>query len=367
METCSYLNSFFLADFIHLPNRFRKHAILKKISLQDISESLGISKSTISSVLNGRGDEKRVSKETQEKIISFAKEHNYKPNLLARGLSRGKSDMIGLVVPNISDIFFARIARRIEEYAEQSGYNVVFSSTGESKERESQLIQSMLDRQVDGLIIASCQKNDKDILRLKNRNFPFVLIDRHYPEINTHYVGIDNVGGVASAVERLIHTGRKRIALVTLSIGLEPIRERSVSYQKTLRKHGIQFDKDLIHALDYQSMETDMQDVIKALIVGPNKVEGIVFATHFLTAYGLREIKKLPVSVPEDVALVSLGQMSAFDLMEPPVTSVALPSSEIGDKAVDILLRNMLDTNLEYEKISLKTELVVRRSCGNMN
>lgn len=337
---------------------------MKKISLQDISESLGISKSTISSVLNGRGDEKRVSKETQEKIIRFASEHNYKPNLLARGLSRGKSDMIGLVVPNISDIFFARIARRIEEYAEQSGYNVVFSSTGESKERESQLIQSMLDRQVDGLIIASSQKNKEDILRLKNRSFPFVLIDRHYPEIDTHYVGIDNVGGVKSAVEQLINTGRRRIALVSLSIGLEPIRERLISYKLTLKKHGLQVDEGLIHGLDYQSMESSMRDVIKSLVLGPKKVDGIVFMTHFLTAYGLREIKKLHVRVPGDVGLVSLGQMSAFDLMEPPVTSVVLPSSEIGDKAVDILLRNMRDSNLKYEKISLLTELVVRQSCG---
>lgn len=343
---------------------FASYIILKKISLQDISESLDISKSTISSVLNGRGDEKRVSKETQDKIISFANKHNYKPNQLARGLSRGKSDMIGLLVPNISDIFFARIASRIEENAEQSGYNVVFSSTGESKERESQLIQSMLDRQVDGLIIASSQKNKEDILRLKNRNFPFVLIDRHYPEIETHYVGIDNVGGVASAVEQLIHNGRRRIALVTLNIELEPIRERLMSFTQTMERHGIQVEEGFIHELDYQSMETGMQDVIKSLAAGPNKVDGIIFATHFLTAYGLREIKKLHVRVPDDIAVVSLGQMSAFDLVEPPVSSVVLPSSEIGDKAVDILLRIMTDPKLKYKKISLKTELHVRQSCG---
>ncbi len=135
-----------------------KYTRLKKISLQDISKSLNISKGTISLVLNGRGDEKRVSKETQEKIIKFAKDHNYNANQLARALSRGKSDMIGLVVPNISDVFFATIARRIEKKAEQSGYNVIFSSTGERIEKESRIIQSMLDRQVDGLIIASCQK-----------------------------------------------------------------------------------------------------------------------------------------------------------------------------------------------------------------
>jgi len=335
---------------------------LKKISLQDISKSLDISKSTISSVLNGRGDEKRVSKETQEKIISFAREHNYKPNHLARGLSRGKSDMIGLVVPNISDIFFARIARRIEENAEQSGYTVVFSSTGESKERESQLIQSMLDRQVDGLIIASSQKNSEDILRLREMNFPFVLIDRHYPEIDAHYVGMDNLGGVSSAVEHLIDTGRKRIALVTLDIGLEPIRERLSSYRQSMEKHGLELKQAFIRELDYMHLERGMPGAIKDLVMGADGVDGIVFTTHFLCAHGLRELKKLQVKIPEDIAIVSLGQMSAFDLIEPPVTSVKLPSSEIGDKAVEILLRSMTDNILKPEKAILNTELIVRES-----
>lgn len=337
---------------------------MKKISLQDISESLNISKSTISLVLNRRGDEKRVSKETQEKIIKFAKEHNYKPNQLARGLSRGKSEMIGLVVPNISDSFYSLIARRIEKKAEQFGYIVVFSSTGESKERESKLIQSMLDRQVDGLIIATCQKNDNDIIELKKRNFPFVLIDRHYPEIETNFVGMDNIGGISLAAEQLIHLGRKRIGFVSLAIGLEPIRERLASYVQTMKKYGLPVEEGFIQELDYENTETDMHDVIKEMVSSPISIEGIIFATHYLTAYGLRELKRLNIQVPTDVAIVSYGQMSDFDLIEPPVTSVLLPSSEIGDMAVDILLRNMKETTLNYENVSLKTKLVVRKSCG---
>jgi len=344
-----------------LPNRFGN--FMKNISLNDISKSLNISKGTISLVLNGRGDEKRVSKNTQERIIKYAEEHHYKANQLARGLSRGKSDMIGLVVPNISDSFYARIARRIEKRAEQFGYNVVFSSTGESRESESKLIKNMLDRQVDGLIIATCQKNSEDILRLKKINTSFVLIDRHYPEIETNFVGMDNIGGISLAVEHLIRAGRKRIGFISLTDTLEPLRERLESYVQTMARYGLPAEEDFIRKLDYENMETDMHNVIKELVQSTKGIDGIVFATHFLAAEGLRELKRMNIKVPADVAMVSFGQMQSFDLTEPPITSIILPAEEIGDKAVEILLQCMKGLPVN-EKIRLKTSLIVRKSCG---
>lgn len=327
---------------------------------------MGISKTTISLVLNGRGDEKRVSKETQERIIKFVKENNYHANQLARGLSRGKSDMIGLIVPNIADTFYARIARRIEIIAELSGLNVVFSSTGESSKKESELIQSMLTRQVDGLIIASCQKNAEDVLRLKRLNFPFVLIDRHYPDIETNSVTVDNAGGISIAVDQLVRAGKKRIGFVTIKPGLEAISERLLGYRQTMHGHGLEIKEGFVQELAIESYESEMPGIIKNMIQVPNGIEGIVFSTHYLAAAGLRELKRLNVKVPIDVAMVSFGQMSAFDLTEPSLTSIVLPADEIGDRAVEILLRCMRE-NLELnEKIILKTNLVVRKSCGTV-
>lgn len=337
---------------------------MKKTSLLDISKSLNISKGTISLVLNGRGDEKRVSKETQEKILKFAKEHHYNANHLARALRRGKSEMIGLVVPNISDVFFATIARRIEKKAEQSGYNVVFSSTGEKIEKESRIIQSMLDRQVDGLIIASCQQNIEGIQRLKDNNFPFVLIDRLYPEIETNFVGFDNMGGISTAVEQLINTGRKRIAFVSISLDLETLLERLDSYLHTMQKYGLQVEEGFIQKLERERVDTDMKKIIEVLVQDPINIEGIVFATHYLAAEGLRALKSMKIQVPDDVAIVSYGQKRDFDLIEPTITSVILPTFEMGDKAVDMLLRNIDEKISTCENVRLKTDLIVRKSCG---
>ncbi|MEA3476584.1 MAG: LacI family DNA-binding transcriptional regulator [Bacteroidota bacterium] len=339
---------------------------MKKITLQDIANKLNISKATVSIVLNGHGDEKRVSKETQEKIIQFARENNYKANHLARGLSLGKSDTIGLVVPNIGDSYFARIARRIERKARRSGYNVVYSSTGESKERESELISSMLSRGVDGLIIASSQKNQDDIFELKKSKIPFVLIDRNYPELETNYVGEDNEGGASQATNQLVKTGRKRIGFVTLKTGLDVLHQRLVGYQLSMEQNGLPIEDKWIRELDYEYTESDMLDSIKSMVQAPSTIEGIVFVTHFLAASGLRALKELNVRVPEDVAIVSFGQMNAFDLVDPPVTSVIQPVDELGDRAVEILLQNLDGETSYHRRIILNNRLEIRKSCGNL-
>jgi len=337
---------------------------VKKTTLQDIASQLNISKATVSIVLNGRGDEKRVSKETQEKIIQYAAENNYQANHLARGLSLGRSDTIGLVVPNIGDNYFARIARRIERKARRSGYNVVFSSTGESKERESELIQTMLSRGVDGLILASSQKNQADILELKKSKFPFVLIDRCYPELESNYVGEDNEGGAFQATNQLVKTGRKRIGFVTLLTGLEVIHQRLAGYQLSMKENGLPFKDEWSRELEYEYTESDMLEHIKSMVQAPSNIEGIVFATHFLAASGMRALKEMNIRVPEDVALVSFGQMNAFDLVNPPVTAIIQPVDELGDRAVEILLENLSGKNTRIEHVILNNRLEIRKSCG---
>ncbi len=339
---------------------------VQKVTLQDIANQLNISKATISIVLNGHGDKKRVSKETQEKIFQFAREHNYKANYLARGLSLGKSETIGLVVPNIGDGYFARIARRIERKARRSGYNVVYSSTGESKERESELISSMLSRGVDGLIIASSQKNQDDILELKKSKFPFVLIDRHYPEFETNYVGEDNEGGAYQATRQLIITGRKRIGLVTLKTALDVLHQRLAGYQHSMEQNELPIEDLWIRELDYEYTESDMLEQIKSMVQAPSCIEGIVFTTHFLAASGIRAMRKLNIRVPEDVALVSFGQMNAFDLVDPPVTSIIQPVDELGDTAVEILLENLGGEYSNHKRVILDNRLEIRKSCGTL-
>lgn len=337
---------------------------MKKIFLKDIAKQLNLSKATVSLVLNGKGDEIKISQETQQKIINYAKEHNYVPNQLARGLSRGKSETIGLIIPNISDTFYAEIASSIEKKAETHGYTVVFSSSYESPKREKNLIRSMLNRQVDGLIIASTQQNEKEIELLKKNNFPFVLIDRHYPNSETNYVIVDNYNAVKNATQHLLRLGRKKVAFVTLKLDLEAIKQRLLGYKAAINEFTKTDGHIIYKELDPEKYKDDMSKTITDLIT-INQVDGIIFSTHYLTAMGIRELKSMEVKIPEEIAIISFDEMKAFDLVEPPVTCITQPREDLGYLAVDILLNEINKNKNEQKKnIVLQTKFKIRKSCG---
>ena len=340
---------------------------MKKIFLKDIAKDLNVSKTTVSLVLNNKGDANKISKETQQKIRAYVKEHNYVPNQLARGLSRGKSETIGLIIPNISDVFYAEIAACVERRAKDLGYTVIFSSSNEDPQKEAALIRSMLNRQVDGLIIASTQQNQEEIEALKKLDFPFVLIDRHYPEIPTDRIVVDNFKGTKILTEHLLKLGRRNIALITLAPGLDAIRQRLLGYQSALKDFGIQPNEDWVKELTKECYEGEMKQAIKALWRFPNSIDAIVFTTHYLTALGLRELKQLNIKVPQEIAIVSFDELSAFDLVDPPITSIVQPVAEMGKLALESLMEKITSNQEKsiQEKV-LDVRLVIRKSCGSI-
>ncbi|WP_291867927.1 LacI family DNA-binding transcriptional regulator [Maribacter sp.] len=338
---------------------------MKKIFLKDIAKELNLSKTAVSLVLNNRGDENKISKDTQKRILDFAKKNNYRPNQMARGLSLGKSETIGLIVPNISDIFYARIAHFVEIKAKEYGYNVVFSSSNENTKTEKELIYSMLNRQVDGLIIASTQKNKEDILKLREINFPFVLIDRHYPDIKTNFVIVDNLGGVKNMTNHLFENGRRKIGLVSVKSQLDALLQRRLGYELALTENELKIENNYIKEIEPFNFQVEMKGAIKDMVQGPNKVDAIVFTTHYLAASGLRELKLLNIEVPSDVAIISFDELGAFDLVDPPITASKQPVDAMGNEAVEILVNEIEKKNIEIENERvLKTKLLIRKSCG---
>lgn len=338
-----------------------------KLYLKDIAKNLNLSKTAVSLVLNNKGDENKISRETQEKIIAYVKEHNYMPNQLARGLSRGKSETIGLIIPNISDTFYSKIAGYIEAKAMERGYTVVFFSSNEKPDKESRLIQFMLNRQVDGLIIASTQKNHDDIRLLQDYPLPLVLIDRHYPDITTNYVVVDNFGGVNKATKHLLALGRRKVGFVTIKSDLEAMKLRLNGYQDALTDAGYPADEKFVKFLNQSEIESEMFDAIRLLTQLEEKVDSIIFSTHYLLVEGLRVMRNIGVKVPEDVAIISFSELAAFDLVDPPITIVQQPVKDIGNIAVELLLKEIegkKKNEVQTSQIKLDVELVIRRSCG---
>jgi len=339
----------------------------KKTSLNDIAKKLGVSKTLVSMVLNNHGDEKGISKVTQKKVWKVAEQLNYKPNLVARGLRLGSSKTIGLIVADISNIFFSTIARSVEDSAGKRGYNVMYMSSDENEQKEIDLINILKERQVDGLILATALKNRDEIVRLKQEHFPFVLIDRYCPNLKTNFVIVDNRLGAFSMTEHLIKCKHHKIGLLRISPShISPIVDRVRGYKNSLKKHGIRVDKRLIREIPYGKIKQTIETELKKLLRPPLRVEAIFFLNNMLAIAGIEVLHKMGLRIPQDVAVVSFDDIELFQYSYPTITSVAQPVEEIGKKAVEILQEEIdQGGRMKLKKqIILPTELVLRRSCG---
>ena len=340
---------------------------MKKVSLADVAKSLGVSKTLVSLVLNDRGDEKGINKDTQQRVRDKVKELNYKPNQFARGLRVGKSNTIGLVVADISNSFYAKMCRSIEDHCTENGYNLIICSSDENPEKESELIQMLIDRQVDGLIISTTQKNNSDIKLLKKNDFPFVLIDRNVSSIDTNYVVVDNVNGAKEVVNHLIKLGNERIGHLTITPAhISTIKERVEGYKEALKENNLPISNKLIREVSFDNLKEEVCDQVKELLAPPNKVTALFVANNNIAVACLECLNELGMRIPQDVALVSFDDIEAFNLCYPPITAVAQPIEEMGRKAVDIILHEIKNegVNNKTQHISLSTDLIIRKSCG---
>lgn len=341
----------------------------KKTSLADIAKALGVSKTLVSMVLNGKGTENGINEDTQKRVWAKAKELDYKPNMMARSLRMGRSNTIGLIVADISNSFYARMCRAVEDAASKAGYHVLFGSSDENATKERNLIQMLRDRQVDGLIISTTLSNDEDIQALKDEKFPFVLIDRFVPgQADTPFVTADNYGGSISVVDHLIHLGISRIGQLTISPShLTSITERTRGYRDALQKHGIAFDPELVREIPYDNIREGIRKQVPALINAPHKVEGLFVVNNNLAVATLECIQEMGLRIPEDIRVVCFDDIDMFKFCNPPVTAVAQNIEGMGENAVAVLLDKMehgADATLP-DHVFLPTDLIVRQSCGS--
>ena len=180
---------------------------MKRVSLKDIARELGVSTATVSLVLNGKNTAGRVSSEMSKKILDKAAELHYVPNTLAKGLKMGKSRTIGLIVADVSNLFFGSLALHIQTYAEQKGYSVIIGNTNEQPKAMGDIINFLYARQVEGLIITPTEKSQYLLKRLIKSKIPFVLVDRSFPELAVSSVLINNYEISYQSTERLIQKG----------------------------------------------------------------------------------------------------------------------------------------------------------------
>ena len=334
--------------------------MLKKTSLKDIAQAVGVSTALVSYVLNNQ-KENRISKAIAQQIRKVAQELNYQPNHIAKSLKTNKSRTLGLIVADIANPFSSSLARVIEDEADKHNYTVIIGSSDENPQKCQKLISALLNRQVDGLLIAAPEGAEPQLIDLQQKGLPFVLIDRYFPDLRTNYVALDNYQSIHNAVAHLVRGGYRRIGMITYQTGLFHINERTRGYQSAVEEYKLPFRKSWLKEVGITNSEAEIIKAFHEMTSGPHPVEAILFASSVLAMFGLKQIKSLAMNVPEDVAIVGFDQTDVYALFSTPITHVRQPIQEIGQLAMKILLES-LTVNNQITQANLAATLVVQAS-----
>ncbi|MDD2278720.1 MAG: LacI family DNA-binding transcriptional regulator [Bacteroidales bacterium] len=337
----------------------------KKISLADIADCLGVSKTLVSLVLNGKGDEYGINQQTQKRVIDKAEELSYTPNVLAQGFRTGKTKTIGLIVSDISNPFYSRIARRIEDYAWDKGYSVIICSSDESIEKEIKRIKLLQGRKVDGLIISSSQENADSFNLFSSNNFPHVLIDRCFQNTDSPCVTVENTTGAQIAAKHLLEQGIKDIALLSITPEhISTITERTNGFLSTLAEEKVDIPEEWHIKIAFTNIESEVEQKLTELYKSGNMPRAIFALNNNLTSHCLLALRKLNISIPNDIALVGFDDMLYFGFTQPSVSAVNQPIEEIGEKAFDLLLRQINGEEIlkSERNVRLPVNLIIRES-----
>ena len=328
-------------------------------TIRDVARRAAVSISTVSHVVNGT---RRVNPDTLrlvEEAIAFV---GFRPNALARSLKRASTDCVGIAISAISNPYFSDTICAIETECARLGMMVFLSDTQDDPAQELKVVQALHQRRVDGIILApSGDPESRAVAYLEEHRIPFVLVDR---TLSNRYdqIGVQNKRSMQSLVAHLLSHGHTRVGYVAGQQGFSTTRERIDGYRAALVAAGVAFDETLVRrpAVGTESAARaagellDMARPPSALTAGNNMA--MIGAMHALRERGLH--------VPNDVALVGFDDFEWADYFEPRLTVIAQPHQAIGREAASMLIQRIRHIDARPRTVRLKTELVVRTSCG---
>jgi LacI family transcriptional regulator len=337
----------------------------KKASLADIANSLGVSKTLVSLVLNGKADQYGISRETRERVRAKIRELDYQPDALARIFRTGKTLTIGLVVSDISNAFYSAIARHIEDLAWAHGYSLVICSTDENPEKEETQIRLLRERRTDGLIVSSSREGPEPFHELVKEGYPHVLIDRVFQDLQSPSVSADNFWGASLAATHLLEQGMREIGLVTVAPAhISTLRDRRQGFVSTLSAVGLEIPQEWIIEVPFRNTGQAIEDALRNLAGAGRMPKALFTLNNRLTADCLLSLKKGKMKIPGDVALIGFDDMPWFTQTNPSVSAIAQPVMEMAEQAFHMLLGQLKssETMVAARPVHLPVELIARES-----
>jgi LacI family transcriptional regulator len=333
---------------------------MKALSIKDIAVKANVSITTVSFIINGKAREKSISEAVIEKVQKIIKESGYKPNQIARSLRTGNSNIIGLIVEDISNSFFSRVARLIEDKAYKRGYKIIYSSTENSVEKAKELIDMFKNRKVDAYIISPIMGIEEDIQELLDDNKPVILFDRNLSGVSTNYVGADHFSASYQSIESFAQSGRKNIALITTDINVQQITERFEGYKKALADYGLPYNEALVLRIPFNQEGADTTLQIEELFK-TKSIDAVLFATNYLAIAGLKVLKQTDKKVGTEFSVIAYDDHEAFELHTPGISAVQQPLEEIAETVIKLILKQLSSkTKLPDQQVILPAKLIIR-------
>jgi LacI family transcriptional regulator len=332
---------------------------VKQATIKDVAKKAGVSIATVSYVVN---DKRFVSDPVRKKVLHAIKELDYQRSDLARSLRQKKTLMIGLVIPDNTNPYFAEIARGMEDASFDLGYNVIFCNTDGNSDKEVSYIKMLTSKGIDGITLVPSYPLDRLIPLLKTVRIPLVLLDRHLDELETDAVYVDNVRGGQEAVKYLLDLGHRRIACISGPQVIPSGLHRLEGYQKALAEAGIPFDKSIVYNGNFHSKNgyEGFQELMKV-----KPAPTAIFACNDLMALGvLSAAHKAGLRIPEDLSVIGYDDVSFADDTIPPLTTMAQPKYRMGQIAAKMMVDRLKDPSSAFQKKPLLARLITRDTCG---
>ena len=335
----------------------------QKVNIFDISTKTGLSISTVSRVLNGKAEQYRIGKKSQQIIIAAAKEFNYVPNQFAANLRTGKSNTIALIVPSLNNPFFADLASTINAEVRKFGYITMISDSDENLENEELELQQVMSRNVEGLIIAPCGNKWEHIKQLHDQGLPIICIDRYFEEMDIPFVSTDNYDGAYNATQHLIENGHSKIICIQGVQQSTPNRLRVKGFIDAMENAGIGNYNIVGDEFSAQNgyLET------RLLLQQKERPTAIFTFSNTIAMGCMKALKELNVRIPEDISLITFDDHPYLDYLATPLSCIAQPVSDISKIAIKFLLSRLNNTENKINQILLKPEMKFKKSVKRIN
>ena len=326
-------------------------------TIREVARQAGVSYATVSHVIN---ETRFVSESTRARVLAAMEALNYQTNTLARSLRKGRTNTLGLILPDSANPYFAEIGRSIEDAAYRLGYSVILCNTERDTAREEHYVDVLSKKQVDGMIFVAAGDQADSLHSLLRREMPVILVDRDLPNIEVDAVLTDNELGGYLAARHLIELGHRKIACIGGPSSITPSADRITGYCKALEEAGVPCDESLVVSGDYHP---DSGYHLTRELLRLNSPPSAIFVLNDLMAMGaLHAAAELDCRVPQDLAVVGYDNIELARFTNPPLSTVAQEKTELGTRAIQILIERTEDKSLPTRRLVLPPRLIVRGS-----